>query len=186
VAKIICCCTRTNQLKECLDCSDNVELIVKCFGRKNSTKRETLRFKMTVYYPLGCLAPITIKVKIIMQQMWRSGIGWDDELPPEVNKQRRLSHVDIQDACIRSSILGGLYIYRINLIIAIIFTFSNRDSKDKNKRKCFLIRILVVVVANNFQRSIIVLLMSDNLLYIYHFNLYIVRIKGDRRSIVNK
>jgi hypothetical protein len=26
-----------------------------------------------------------------MQRMWRSGIGWDDELPPEINKQRRVS-----------------------------------------------------------------------------------------------
>jgi hypothetical protein len=111
VAKIICCCTRTNQLKECLDCSGNVELIVKCFGRKNSTKRETLRFKMIVYYPLGFQAPITINVKIVMQRMWRSGIGWDDDLPSEVITQRRLSHVDIQDACIRSSILGGLYTF---------------------------------------------------------------------------
>jgi hypothetical protein len=60
-------------------------------GRKNPTEREVLRFIMSVYDPLGFLSPIIIKVKIIMQRMWRSGIGLDDELPPEVNKKRRVS-----------------------------------------------------------------------------------------------
>jgi hypothetical protein len=35
---------------------------------------------MSVYDPLGFLGYLTIKAKIILQEIWRSGIGWDDEI----------------------------------------------------------------------------------------------------------
>ncbi|GBP95819.1 hypothetical protein EVAR_83015_1 [Eumeta japonica] len=34
---------------------------------------------MSIFDPLG-LCPVTIKGKILMQRIWRSGIGWDDVL----------------------------------------------------------------------------------------------------------
>lgn len=46
------------------------------------TKRHVLRVIMTIYDPLGMLAHILIRGKIIMQSVWKSGIGWDDELTP--------------------------------------------------------------------------------------------------------
>ena len=38
---------------------------------------------MSVFDPLGFLAPFTLKSKILMQEVWRSGIGWDDQLRDE-------------------------------------------------------------------------------------------------------
>lgn len=35
---------------------------------------------MSVFDPLGMLAPFTIKGRILLQKVWRSGIGWDDLL----------------------------------------------------------------------------------------------------------
>ncbi|GBP20090.1 hypothetical protein EVAR_13862_1 [Eumeta japonica] len=35
---------------------------------------------MSIFDPLGLLCPVTIKGKILMQRIWRSGIGWDDVL----------------------------------------------------------------------------------------------------------
>jgi hypothetical protein len=35
---------------------------------------------MSVYDPLGFLGYLTIEAKIILQEIWRSGIGWDDEI----------------------------------------------------------------------------------------------------------
>lgn len=44
-------------------------------NEKNPTKREFLRIVMSVYDPLGYLAPFTLKAEMLMQNIWRSGIG---------------------------------------------------------------------------------------------------------------
>ncbi len=49
-------------------------------GKRIPTKREILSLLMTIYDPLGLLSHFTVKVKILLQGVWRSGIGWDDEL----------------------------------------------------------------------------------------------------------
>ena len=52
-------------------------------GEKKPTKREFLQVIMSVFDPLGLISPFTLKSKIIMQEIWRSGIGWDDKLREE-------------------------------------------------------------------------------------------------------
>lgn len=42
------------------------------------TKRQFLAETSRLFDPLGWLAPITIKVKIVMQEIWLSKIGWDE------------------------------------------------------------------------------------------------------------
>ncbi|XP_059061887.1 uncharacterized protein LOC131854763 [Achroia grisella] len=48
------------------------------------TKRHVLSLLMQVYDPLGFLAPIVIRGRILFQQTWRLGINWDDHLPSEI------------------------------------------------------------------------------------------------------
>ncbi|XP_055585281.1 uncharacterized protein LOC129738121 [Uranotaenia lowii] len=50
---------------------------------KNPTKRQVLRCVMSLYDPLGILAPYTIHGRILIQELWRSKIGWDEPLKPE-------------------------------------------------------------------------------------------------------
>lgn len=50
------------------------------------TKREALRTLMRVYDPLGFVAQFVSRGRIIFQQVWRSGIGWDEKLPDEIYK----------------------------------------------------------------------------------------------------
>ncbi|XP_066600810.1 uncharacterized protein [Prorops nasuta] len=52
-------------------------------GARKPTKREFLRIIMSVFDPLGLIAPFTLKSKILMQEVWRSGIGWDEQLRDE-------------------------------------------------------------------------------------------------------
>ncbi|XP_076661126.1 uncharacterized protein LOC143365004, partial [Halictus rubicundus] len=52
-------------------------------GEKRPTKREFLRIIMSVFDPLGLLSPFTLKSKILMQEIWRSGIEWDQPLRDE-------------------------------------------------------------------------------------------------------
>ncbi|XP_055587983.1 uncharacterized protein LOC129740353 [Uranotaenia lowii] len=44
------------------------------------TKREVLRCVMSLFDPLGLLAPYLIFGKILMQEIWRKGLGWDEQI----------------------------------------------------------------------------------------------------------
>ena len=48
------------------------------------TQRVMVSQIYSLYDPLGLLSPITIKYKLLLQQLVQSGIGWDELLPPEV------------------------------------------------------------------------------------------------------
>ncbi|XP_046478628.1 uncharacterized protein [Neodiprion pinetum] len=47
-----------------------------------ATKRAILSEIARLYDPLGFLAPIIIKAKVIMQELWLEKLGWDDQLAP--------------------------------------------------------------------------------------------------------
>uniref|UniRef100_A0A182HML8 Peptidase aspartic putative domain-containing protein n=1 Tax=Anopheles arabiensis TaxID=7173 RepID=A0A182HML8_ANOAR len=45
------------------------------------TKRQVLSTLMTIYDPLGLIAGFLLFLKVLLQEVWRSGIGWDDQIP---------------------------------------------------------------------------------------------------------
>ena len=51
-----------------------------------ATKRQVLSQLATIYDPLGLVAPVTCQGKIIMQKIWTLQLGWDDKIPPEIEK----------------------------------------------------------------------------------------------------
>ncbi|XP_062556768.1 uncharacterized protein LOC134221595 [Armigeres subalbatus] len=55
----------------------NVELLS---GVRIPTKREVLRTLMAIYDPVGLIANFLIYLKILLQEIWRAGCGWDDEI----------------------------------------------------------------------------------------------------------
>lgn len=52
-------------------------------GQRKPTKREFLRIIMSIYDPLGLLGPFTLQSRILMQEIWRSGVDWDDAIRDE-------------------------------------------------------------------------------------------------------
>lgn len=48
---------------------------------KPNTKRGILSVASSLFDPLGFLAPLTLPVKIILQDLWRAGVSWDEEVP---------------------------------------------------------------------------------------------------------
>ena len=56
---------------------------------KNLTisKRGILSFLSSTFDPLGMIAPAILEPKLIIQELWKLNVDWDDELPPEL-KQR--------------------------------------------------------------------------------------------------
>lgn len=51
------------------------------------TKREILRIVMSVFDPLGFLAHLLIHAKVLIQEIWRHDIGWDDQLPNSIKSK---------------------------------------------------------------------------------------------------
>ncbi|XP_004521657.1 uncharacterized protein LOC101451129 [Ceratitis capitata] len=51
------------------------------------TKRAFLSDVSTLFDPLGLLAPVTIRSKIWFQEIWRSGVDWDDLVPDDISAQ---------------------------------------------------------------------------------------------------
>lgn len=49
------------------------------------TKREVLQILMSVFDPLGLLANFLIYAKILLQEIWRSQIEWDEKLPAQIH-----------------------------------------------------------------------------------------------------
>lgn len=49
-------------------------------GQKMTTKREMLKVVMSLYDPLGLLGNYFVGTKILLQEVWRSGISWDNQV----------------------------------------------------------------------------------------------------------
>lgn len=54
------------------------------------TKRGLLSTICSLYDPLGFASPVTLTAKSIVQDMWRTGAGWDDPLEPSVLRRWRI------------------------------------------------------------------------------------------------
>lgn len=56
-------------------------------GKRRPTKREVLRTLMSVFDPLGFLAAFLVFVKILLQEIWRSTVAWDEQITSDQNVQ---------------------------------------------------------------------------------------------------
>ena len=48
---------------------------------KKATRRNILSIMSSVYDPLGATGPFVLRAKIILQELCRQKLGWDDPLP---------------------------------------------------------------------------------------------------------
>nr|XP_029729633.1 uncharacterized protein LOC109398938 [Aedes albopictus] len=51
------------------------------------TKRKILSEISRLYDPLGLIAPIVVRAKIMMQQLWMLSLEWDEEVPVEIQSK---------------------------------------------------------------------------------------------------
>lgn len=49
--------------------------------QSNYTKRKILQVTASIYDPCGFVAPITLPAKILIQDLWKQKLKWDDKLP---------------------------------------------------------------------------------------------------------
>ena len=48
------------------------------------THRNMLSLIASLFDPIGFLAPFLVRAKILLQQVWQCGVGWDDVQPSEL------------------------------------------------------------------------------------------------------
>ncbi|XP_055923993.1 uncharacterized protein LOC129954238 [Eupeodes corollae] len=49
-------------------------------GQKAPTKREILRTLMSIFDPLGLISNFLVLLKILLQEIWRSNVEWDEQI----------------------------------------------------------------------------------------------------------
>nr|CAH7719124.1 unnamed protein product [Callosobruchus chinensis] len=60
------------------------------FSSKSVTKRTVLSTIARIFDPLGILGPVVVKAKIILQDIWKIGLGWDESLPLKMHTEWQL------------------------------------------------------------------------------------------------
>ena len=51
------------------------------------SERGLLSFISSVFDPLGLLTPSMLEAKLILQQLWKISLDWDEEVPPKLNNR---------------------------------------------------------------------------------------------------
>ena len=55
--------------------------------QKTCTRRGMLSVSSSVYDPLGFLAPVVLPAKIMLQELCRRNLGWDEATPQDILQQ---------------------------------------------------------------------------------------------------
>ena len=58
----------------------------------SQTKRAILRTVSSIFDPLGFLAAVTFTAKSLLQDIWRTGVGWDEEIDPHLLERWQAWH----------------------------------------------------------------------------------------------
>ena len=48
----------------------------------SATKLDVLRGIASIYDPLGFITPLSVPARILIQEIWKQKLEWDDPLPP--------------------------------------------------------------------------------------------------------
>ena len=54
---------------------------------KRLTKRTVFSVAASIFDPLGMVEPFTVKAKILMQELWKHNLTWDEDLPSDLRLQ---------------------------------------------------------------------------------------------------
>ncbi|XP_065093209.1 uncharacterized protein LOC135713919 [Ochlerotatus camptorhynchus] len=77
----------TDELCFSTQMNEEVRMLIETSTRP--TKRQVLRCVMTLFDPLGLLATFLIHGKVLIQELWRTGINWDENIKDaELNRWR--------------------------------------------------------------------------------------------------
>ena len=59
------------------------------YSTENVSKRSVLSLSSKLYDPLGFVEPVTVKAKIMVQELWKHNLKWDKELQQQQQQQQQ-------------------------------------------------------------------------------------------------
>ncbi|XP_049315846.1 uncharacterized protein LOC125779249 [Bactrocera dorsalis] len=65
-------------------------------NQNKSSKRSILSEVAQIFDPLGFLSPLTIKAKMLLQELWLQKIGWDHQVPSKVLQSWQSLQLELQ------------------------------------------------------------------------------------------
>ena len=80
--------------------SDNLSLTpqnISLLSDQPITKRRVLQISSKTYDPLGLLSPVTIRAKLLIQELWQQRLEWDEPLALELGTKWHGIAEDIQE-----------------------------------------------------------------------------------------
>ena len=93
------------------------------------TKRDVLQTSSQIFDPLGWVTPVTIKAKLLLQEVWQAKLAWDEPLPSTIKDKWVAILDDLQE-------LPQLMIPRVyfssgqqGMIITNMFVFADASTK---------------------------------------------------------
>ncbi|XP_071081761.1 uncharacterized protein [Haliotis cracherodii] len=63
------------------------------------TKRNFLKETAKLFDPLGFLGPFIIRARVLLQEMWISGVNWDETLSPDLEQKAWSWYLEIEKLC---------------------------------------------------------------------------------------
>lgn len=112
------------------------------------TKRAILSNIAKIYDPLGFLSPFVITMKMIMQELWKLRIGWDQHIPDNLSK---LWQSLISDINILSTLRIPRYVFTDSKHQYQIIGFSDASEKAY----CAAIYLKVISSTNTFTNLLV-------------------------------
>jgi len=77
-------------------CTDTIYLSQCQITHSPVTKRSILQASSKQYDPLGWLSPITVRAKLLIQELWKRQVGWDEPLDDEFTSRWSQVAADIE------------------------------------------------------------------------------------------
>ncbi len=62
------------------------------------TKRAILKYSSHIYDPLGLLSPVTVRAKLLLQDLWKQKYDWDIPLPDDIKEKWTCIAKDLNSA----------------------------------------------------------------------------------------
>ena len=78
-------------------CTDTLCLSQCQINHSPVTKRSILQAYSKQYDPLGWLSPITVRAKLLLQELWKQQVGWDEPLDAEFTSRWSQVAADIEE-----------------------------------------------------------------------------------------
>ena len=94
-----------------------------------TTKREILRESSKIYDPLGLITPVSIRAKILMQDIWQLNVDWDEPLDGDVRDRWISIAQDIEKSTNTATIPRRYFTYYQTGEIIQLHVFADASPK---------------------------------------------------------